>query len=494
MRALVVDLNNFSRYPTLSVGYLVAILRSQSFKVDVLSPFSKGVVGYPRLTKARKRDLYYNYLKYWSAVTPNTFFKKMREVLKKTVHPGGSEDKNIILDYFREFIEKKPDVVLISAYTMYLDICQDIGKICHEHNIPIIVGGSLFVEPDIAELWANVAGITAVYRGEPEFSLINIVTDVINRKDISQYSGVYLKGDKTEGRGQSALPLTPLNSLPTPDFTDFPWDLYPNRVIPLMTGRGCGWDICTFCSDVVTASGRTFRSRSIDNVMSEIKRHAVMFDANLFAFLDLKLNSDVHLWRELIAHFPKVMPGSLWTASIHIDCRRDNGLSREDLFRARAAGLVRLTFGLESGSPRILKLMAKGTKLNRISNFLKDAYDAGISVRVTTIIGYPEEVPEDVNLTTRFIEQHGEYIERIVLNRFTLMPSTPIAKTLKKQPEKFPFIKVKELDLTSGIIAHENQQLATKEYTLAVFKLIRAIHKINRHPLKESAKEFEGVM
>jgi len=42
MWALVVDLNNFSRYPTLSVGYLVAILRGSDVEVDVLSPFSRG--------------------------------------------------------------------------------------------------------------------------------------------------------------------------------------------------------------------------------------------------------------------------------------------------------------------------------------------------------------------------------------------------------------------------------------------------------------------
>jgi len=64
MRSLIIDLNNFSRYPTLSVGYLVATLRNHNVIVDVLSPFSRGIAAYPRLTKARKRELYFNYLKY----------------------------------------------------------------------------------------------------------------------------------------------------------------------------------------------------------------------------------------------------------------------------------------------------------------------------------------------------------------------------------------------------------------------------------------------
>jgi len=53
LHALVVDLNNFSRYPTLSVGALVAVLRRRGDVVDVLSPLARGVQGYPRLTRAR---------------------------------------------------------------------------------------------------------------------------------------------------------------------------------------------------------------------------------------------------------------------------------------------------------------------------------------------------------------------------------------------------------------------------------------------------------
>jgi len=491
MRALIVDLNNFSRYPTLSVGYLVSVLRNHDVHVDVLSPFAKGVSGYPRLTQARWSDLYLNYLKHWTAVTSNKFFKTIRLAIKKRLHPGGAEDKKIIINYLNELLEKNPDVVLISAYTMYIDICRDIATICHKRNIPVIVGGSLFVEAEIAKLWNSIPGVSVVYAGEPEFHIMKIITEVVNGNDVSQYSGVY--GSKKNAT-RLAAPISPLDNIAFPDFSDFPWDLYPNKVIPLMTGRGCQWDICTFCSDVLTASGRTFRSRSIENVMAEIKYQSAHFNAYLFAFLDLKLNSDLYLWRELIARIPKIVPNAQWTASIHIDNRSDNGLSKEDLQQAHCAGLVRITFGLESASPRLLKLMAKGTKLKRLSKFLKDAYEVGVSVRTTCIIGYPGEEPEDIFITTQFIEEHSKYIERIVLNRFTLMPNTPIDKRLKNEIQKFPYMQIGELDLKTGTIPHVNHKLATKEYYSAVFKLMQAIHKINQHPLQESAREFEGVM
>ena len=48
MRVLIVDLNNFAMYPTISVGYLTAILRRAEIEVEVLSPLAHGVPGVAR--------------------------------------------------------------------------------------------------------------------------------------------------------------------------------------------------------------------------------------------------------------------------------------------------------------------------------------------------------------------------------------------------------------------------------------------------------------
>ena len=491
MRVLVIDLNNFSRYPTLSVGYLTSVLRKNEIEVDILSPFAKGVAGYPRLTQARRRELYLNFLKHWTAVTPSKLVKRIRKFIQQALHPGGSEDKKVILEYLQELLLKKPDVVLISAYTMYYDITCEISKLCQQDGIPVVIGGSAFVYQEIAALWHDIPGVTAVYAGEPETQLIPLIADVIKGNELNVYPGVY----KAEQQSiDIALPLLNLDKLPFPDFSDFPWHAYPNKVIPLMTGRGCEWDICTFCSDVSTASGRSFRSRNIDNVIEEMRFQSTQFGSQLFVFLDLKLNSDLVLWRELIERIPKEFPNAQWTASVHVDSRMDNGLSKADLQKAAKAGLVRITCGLESGSPRMLKLMAKGIKLDRVSTFLKDAHDAGISVRMTAIIGYPGEEVNDVMLTRQFIVQHTPYIERIMLNRFTLMPDTPVARMLANNSAKFPEISVQQLDVNSATIRHSNAKLAKKSYYWAAFRLMRAVHDINKKPLKPSAREFEGVM
>lgn len=490
MRILLVDLNNFSRYPTLSIGYLTTILRNAGHDVDVLSPLSFGVHGFPRQVREHAWQRYSRFLSHWSAVTALKPVHKIRGLLKRNRQIINGKNANTILGAVKNSLARSPDVVLISAYTMYYDVCTAIGTLCREQNIPVIVGGNSFVVPEIAAQWAAINGISAVFSGEPEPVLLDLVTNVVQGQDAHQISGVY---DNGKCGNFSAAPLQSLDDVPFPDFSDFPWDCYPNRIVPIMTGRGCEWGRCTFCSDVLMSAGRTFRSRSLENVLQEIQYQRDRFGNDLFVFLDLKLNSDLQIWRGLAEHLPRVAPGIRWTASVHVDSRQDNGLSAEDLQRAAQAGLVRITCGLESGSQRVLNSMAKGVKLTRMSSFIKDASAAGISVRLTSIVGYPSEETEDIDKTTDFIAEHREYIERVTLNRFTIMPGVPIQEQLEKQRQSYPHIAVANLDVDYAVVPHRNQRLAKARNLTAAYRLIRATNQVNCKPLLENAREFEGA-
>lgn len=490
MNTLLVDLNNFSRYPTLSVGYLAAILRNSGHRVEVLSPLFFGVHGLPRQVRERPWQRYGRFVSHWSAVTSISAVKSARGLLKRKRQILSGEDAEIILNAVKKSLTHKPDVVLISAYTMYYEVCTEIAKLCEQQNIPVIVGGNSFVEREIAARWAAVKGISAVFAGEPEPVLIDLVTKVAQNEDVRHLPGVY---DNEKDKSYSAAPLKSLDAVPFPDFSDFPWDCYPNRIIPIMTGRGCEWGRCTFCSDVLMSAGRTFRSRSLENVLHEIQYQRDRFGNDLFVFLDLKLNSDLDVWRGLAEHLPRIAPGIRWTASVHVDSRQDNGLSAQDLEKAARAGLVRITCGLESGSQRVLSSMAKGVKLSRMSTFIKDASNAGISVRLTSIVGYPSEEIADIEKTTDFIAEHRDYIERITLNRFTLMPGVPAQQELEAQPQSYPHIALTNLDTDYAVIPHANQRLADANNLLATYRLIRVTNKINCKPLRDKAREFEGA-
>jgi radical SAM superfamily enzyme YgiQ (UPF0313 family) len=288
--------------------------------------------------------------------------------------------------------------------------------------------------------------------------------------------------------------LENLDAIPFPDYTDFPWQRYPNRIVPMISGRGCSWGACTFCSDVKSTAGRSFRSRSAENVLSELEFQAKRHDANLFVFTDLKLNSSLAMWDSLLHDFQEAVPGARWTAAVHIGSRQPNGLSAAELRAARAAGMVRLTTGLESGSQRLLDLMAKGTNLAVTSGCLRDARRAGISVRTTMMVGYPGEETEDVEMSARFLQEHGDCIERVSLNRFVIMTGARIHRRMEKRPASFAGITPLTINHRLAQIEHHYDRTGSRKYRAAVGRLLHAVHRINRKPLMEEARVFEGVM
>ncbi len=491
MRVLVVDLNNFSRYPTMSVGLIAGILRGAGIGVDVLSPFALGIEGYPRTVRPPAWGLAGQALRFWSATTRSRLVRQARAAALRSVRPPREANHEVILRGVEERLEVGAEVVLISAYTMYFEVSRKICALAQRYGRPVLVGGNAFCEPEIVGRWLGIPGLSAVFGGEPEPVLVDLVVGLAAGRDVSQMSGVSVAGRPAR---PPAPPLRDLDALPFPDYSDFPWHRYPNRIVPMMAGRGCGWGACAFCGDVVTSAGRRFRTRTPHDVLEEMRHQHGKHETDLFTFLDLKLNSSRAVWKALAEETQRVVPGARWTASLHVDARSNDDLEARDLREARRGGLVRITTGLESASPLVLKGMAKGTDPERTSEVLHHAHEAGISVRLTVLVGYPGEQAGDVEATARYLERHRDFVDRVVVNRLAIMPGSGLARELRSHPERFPEISDTRLDLDSATIDHWNESFVGEGYRRAIWGLLRVVHRINRKPLTGVSREFEGVM
>ena len=356
----------------------------------------------------------------------------------------------------------------------------------------MLLGGPYFANKDVARQWIDIPGLSALVGGEVEPHLCRLVDRVIERRPIDDIPGIWSRhnGDIE----LNAPPLADLDRLPFPDYSQFPWAKYPNVIVPIITGRGCGWGVCTFCSDVTSTAGRTFRSRSTKNVLDEIAFQHRQFGTKLFVFTDLKLNSDLQVWRALCRQFQQVVPGARWIGAVHVGTHGENGLGESDLLAAGAAGMVRLTTGFETGSQRLLDRMAKGVNLGVTSRFLSDAHKAHISVRMTMFTGYPDEYASDVEASAAYLEDHQEFIERIFLGRFQIRSGTTFEQRLARNPGRFPALAHLKPNPRMGQIGHHYVESAKPDYRRAISRLLRIVHAINRKPLSSSARDFEGVM
>ena len=491
-RVLIVDLNNFARYPTVAVGLLAAVLRQAGMHTRIFSPLSLGVTGVAREPRTRPWSIVDQKLRYWSAVSSNRLIRMTRARLAALHGPKlAKQSRSVARRFEQQLAHEQFDAVLVSTYLMYYPLCEMIGQICQQRKIPLIIGGAYFSQPEVVEQWENIDGLQALVTGEVEAQLPQIVQKLAAGEDLTGLPGIHVPGTHFDG---PAPPFRELDSLPFPDYSDFPWDRYPNTIVPICSARGCGWGACTFCSDITSTAGRTFRSRSPAHVLGEIQHQHRKHGAKLFAFVDLKLNSNLPLWTALLQNFQQAAPGSKWIAAVHIGSNAPNGLSRDELRAARASGMVRLTTGLESGSQRVLDSMCKGTELSVTSSTLRNACEAGISVRTTMVLGYPGEEEDDVIRSAEFLVKHSDCIERVSLNRFMIMTGTRFHRRLEKSPQSFPGITQLTVNHRLAQIEHRYAPTRDPGYRRAVSHLLSAVHQINRKPLRSDARDFEGVM
>jgi hypothetical protein len=490
LRILLVDLNNFARCPTVAIGMLAAVLRRDGLQVDVFSPLAIGVAGVARESRVGPFGRIDQYLRHVTANASIPTVRALRAHVALRRHPIGLDEARRVLDAFDQTLIDGYDAVLVSAYLMYREVVEAIAARCASRAIPVGLGGPYFAQPEVIDAWRSIPGVSAVLGGEGEPYVTRFVHGLVGRAALETLPGV----STANVRKGAAPPLADLDALPFADYSDFPWSRYPNRLIPLVTGRGCGWGRCTFCSDVTSSMGRGFRSRSAARVLSEAAHHAVRHETSCFVFTDLKLNSDVETWGALVDGMQRAVPGARWVAAVHADRRADNGLSASRLKAAAAAGMVRLTTGLESGSQRILDSMQKGADVSRIEAMIHDAWEAGISVRITMIVGYPGEEPEDVEASARFLERNGRYVGRVLLNRFSMITGTRIQRRLRRGIAHRDTLQDLVADSISATWPHRYAGAQARSYRRALWRLLGETHRINRRALHLSATAFEGVM
>lgn len=485
-RVLLVDLNAFSSFPTLAIGLLTAALRRQAFAVQVICPLDHGRPTVMRERQERITDHFMRRL-HLSAYAP---ILPIRDLARRVWGFLRDRPDRITVSRIRRALESKPDVILLSAYLMHYEVVREIAASAKEKGVPVIVGGPMFNIVATASHWRSLPGVTALVGAEVDLSIPHLVNAVIEKKDLLQFPGVTLPDGRTS---TVAPPLRPLDSTPFADFSDFPWERYPVRIVPIMTGRGCQWAKCAFCSDVVSANGRSYRTRSVGHVLAEMEEQARRYATRNFLFLDLKLNSHPDMLRGIAEQLPGRVPGAEWIGTVHVDTRADNGLSFRDLKAAVRGGMRRVSFGLETGSQALLDAMKKGSTVEGNSAFIRNAHRAGLSLRCTMFAGYPGETEEDMAATADFLEVHEHQLDRVRFNAFSLLEETPIFKRMAEQSGALILTDLQP-DPQRARMHYRNPAIETKGYRAHKRRALASVYRINRRPVRSGARQFDGLM
>jgi radical SAM superfamily enzyme YgiQ (UPF0313 family) len=286
-------------------------------------------------------------------------------------------------------LAQEPDVIGFSAwcnmYSYLVRLAEQIRD--RKPNIKIIFGGVHATYTDLETIRA-FPQVDMVVRGECDHTITDVMRALYDAKTLRQISGLTFRdGDEivtTPYRG----PVQELDDLPLPDYNLFP-SMELVECVAIDVGRGCPFN-CAYC---VTnrMSERKFRLRSVENVMRIVrnlvlehgKRH-LRFEHDL---LTLNRKWLLRLCKELEEDELDIE----WSCFSRIDT-----VDEELLDKMAAAGCNSIYFGIESGSPRMQKVLSKGLRLDRAVPVVRRAYTNGIEVASGFITGFPQEELEDI--------------------------------------------------------------------------------------------------
>ena len=118
-RVLLVDLNNFARYPSVAIGYLSAILKKGGYAVEVFAPLTTGLTGVAREPSPPwwgRADLEFRYR---TGVSQNPVVRRIRKAYATRASSKLARSKNEVSAEVARRIDSGIDVVLVSTYLMY---------------------------------------------------------------------------------------------------------------------------------------------------------------------------------------------------------------------------------------------------------------------------------------------------------------------------------------------------------------------------------------
>jgi anaerobic magnesium-protoporphyrin IX monomethyl ester cyclase len=281
----------------------------------------------------------------------------------------------------------------------------------------VVFGGQDFFIGDKAREVLAHAAVDAVVRDAGEDVFPALVADFERTGRLSCRPGTVVRDGAAIADGGRAPFKRLLDDMPFADLTGFPMDLYSDAErLPIAASRGCVW-ACRFCS--TREFWDTYSYMSGDRIFAEVlHQHRLFPSRGHFEFYDITANGrpetlgrfsdlmiDARMSRRPLSHRVESWPYWKINAIIRPEMTRDL------LRRMAAAGCVSIIYGVESGSPRVLRRMNKHFDPQTASRVLRATHEAGIKTTANFMFGFPGETEEDFQQTLAFVERNAAWLD-----------------------------------------------------------------------------------
>ena len=342
------------RHPPLGVAYIAAALEKEGYQVEILD----------------------NYL------------------LKKPINEVKLEIKRL-----------NPEIVGITCGSVTYQRCIETARAIKETlpSCKVVVGGP---HPSyMPESMLQHSEIDYVVLGEGERAIVDLVNNIIACKDDSAFAKIpgiaYRKGEKMMKNPQKFI--EDLDKIPYPARHLLPMELYERSIeflrdkpVDVMNIiRGCPYN-CTFC-ETNHLWGQKCRAFSPTRVVEEINHLVNNYGTRGIYFIGDNFTIHKRRTSEICNLIKRNKLDIEWVCDTRVDL-----ISRKLLEVMKDAGCRTIWFGVESGSPHILKKIKKDITLQQVVHAFKLCKEVGIRIACSFILGIPGETFNDMKATFRF--------------------------------------------------------------------------------------------
>ncbi len=214
-----------------------------------------------------------------------------------------------------------------------------------------------------------------------------------------------------------AAGIESLDDLPPPAWDLYDLKAYP-RGLPIELVRSCPF-ACSFC---FKATGSHVRYKSVERSLDEIERCMREYGAREFFFASsgtfpLSRPHGLELCRGIIARKLDLR----WFSATRLDL-----LDEELLTAMKQSGCYGLNLGAESGDPGILAACQKGVTVELAEQTIRLIHKVGIPTELNFVLGLPNETPESLKNTLRFVGRVRDYSTLANFGILVPLPGTKV--------------------------------------------------------------------
>ncbi|MDJ0836126.1 MAG: radical SAM protein [Acidobacteriota bacterium] len=369
----------------------------------------------------------------------------------------------------------QPDLVGITLLTMeYGETAHIAARLVKEvdRDIVTVLGGIYATQAP--ELAGKDTNIDYLVLGEGEYVFPALLEAIQGRGDMPDRGVGYRCDDNLILTGKAPF-IQDLDALPLPAYHLVDYERYTRtlqrisvdspRTLPyarILTSRGCPIG-CTFC-EIESISGKPFRSRSVEHVISEMKLLKENYGITSIIFDDDNLYVNRRRTKELCKAMVRENLNLKWNAiAVSVFYLND-----EILEAMAASGCQYVDMAIESGVERVLKeIVKKPVKLDYARRMIDKAKSLGIDVNAHFIIGFPGETWDEIRATIRYAESlNADYIKFFI---YQPLPETPLFKTVMEQG----LLRGAEGDMKTGL-NWSDSSIISDEFTPQDLRVLRA--------------------